>query len=458
MDTKKYDLTQGGILQKLFLVAAPLIGTQFLQMAYNLTDLFWLGHLSAEAVASAATAGMYMWLSMAFLITGRMGAEIGVSQSMGRSDLKAAQSFAQNALFLAVVGGILFALFAHFLRRPLVGFFNIQEAHVAYDAAIYLGIVAFGMPATFFSGAVTGIFNGVGNSRIPFLTNGFGLVLNIILTPIMIFGLDMGIHGAAWSTVIAQNAVFVLTLLAVRFLPIRPFPDLRIFTRPDFSRIWRILRWTIPISIESGLFTFLSMVVGRLVASFGAEILAIQRIGIQVESFSWLIAMGFASALTAFMGQNYGRGCWSRIHRGAKLSLYAMILWGLVTTAIPWLFGRQLFSLFLHEETLIQEGVRFFRILSLAQMFICLEFWAAGNFRGLGKTVPPSISSVIGNSSRVLLCYFLSRTSLGLTGLWWGITLGICIRGGILITWFSLYARRLPREDVVPLPTSSEAG
>jgi len=448
MNTKKYDLTHGGILQKLFLVAAPLIGTQVLQMAYNLTDLIWLGRLSPEAVASAASAGMYMWLSIAFLLTGRMGAEIGVSQSMGRSDPEAAKSFAQTALFLAVLSGVAYALFAHFFRHQLIGIFALQEAHVAYDGAIYLGIVAFGMPATFFSGAVTGIFNGVGNSRLPFLTNGFGLILNIILTPIMIFGLDMGIHGAAWSTVIAQYSVLVLTFLAVRFLPLRPFPDLRFFVWPDFRRVLRIFRWTVPITVESALFTTLSMLVGRIVASFGADMLAIQRVGVQVESFSWLIAMGFASALTAYMGQNYGRGCWTRIHRGMRLSMYTMIVWGLITTAIPWVFGRQLFSLFLPEEALLQEGVRFLRILSISQLFICLEFWAAGTFRGLGKTLPPSVSSITGNSIRLLLCYVLSQTSLGLTGLWWGFALGVSIRGIILITWFLIYSRRLPREDV----------
>ena len=450
MNTKKFDLTQGGILQRLLLVAAPLMGTQFLQMTYNLTDMFWLGRIGSDAVASVGTAGMYMWLSVAFMMFGRMGAEIGVSQSIGRHDPKAAQSFAQNAIFLAVVFGLLFGGFVHFLRIPLIRLFAIQEKHVALDAMAYLGIVAIGMPATFIAGAITGIFNGVGNSRIPFLTNGFGLVLNMALTPLMIFHLDLGLHGAAWATVIAQTTVVILNLFAIRVLPVRPFDTLRLFTRPDLERIRQIFRWAVPISIESGAFTLLSMIIGRFVASFGADALAVQRVGIQIESFSWMIGLGFSSALTAFMGQNFGAGRWSRIHRGAFIGFWAMVLWGVITTLIPLLFGRQMIGLFLSGEEILAEGMRFLRILAVCQLFICLEFWALGIFRGLGKTIPPSVATITGNALRIPLAYALSQTTLGVAGLWWGIALGACLRSMILVIWYLRHARQLPKADIDP--------
>ena len=449
MQTQKYDLTEGNILQKLFLVAAPIMGTQFLQMTYNLTDMFWMGRVGSDAVAAVGTAGMYMWLSVAFMMFGRMGAEIGVSQSVGRGDREGARAFAQNAMFLALISGLSFSLFAIFFRHSLIGFFAIREVHVAQDAAAYLAIVAMGMPVVFLNAAVTGIFNGAGNSRLPFLTNGLGLVLNMVLTPLMVFTFGFGIVGAAWATVIAQSVVVCLNLLAIRFLPVRPFPALRFFQKPDPARIRQIFRWTMPISIESAAFTLLSMVIGRFVAAFGADALAIQRVGIQLESLSWLIAGGFSSALTAFMGQNYGRGRFGRIRRGSIVAMRMMIIWGLFATAVIWLFGRPMFALFLPEEPLLSQGVLFLRILSVCQIFMCLENWAAGIFRGLGKTIPPSISTITGNALRIPLSYALSLTSLGIFGLWWGITLGACLRAVILVVWYLLYARKLPREDVV---------
>ena len=85
---RRYNLTEGSILQKILLVALPIIGSQFMQMTYNLTDMFWLGRLSSDAVAASGTAGFYLWLSQAFLIIARMGAEIGVAQHIGRGNRK----------------------------------------------------------------------------------------------------------------------------------------------------------------------------------------------------------------------------------------------------------------------------------------------------------------------------------------------------------------------------------
>ena len=92
MSVHSGDLTQGGILKKILLVAVPIMGTQLLQMTYNLTDMFWLGRLpqSVTAVAASGLAGMFLWLGMALLIFGRLGAEIGVSQNLGAGNPAAA--------------------------------------------------------------------------------------------------------------------------------------------------------------------------------------------------------------------------------------------------------------------------------------------------------------------------------------------------------------------------------
>ncbi|MCL2684171.1 MAG: MATE family efflux transporter, partial [Synergistaceae bacterium] len=84
--SQKYDLTRGGIIDRLLLVALPIIGTQLLMMSYNLVDMFLLGRVGSEAVAASGIAGMYVWMSEGFLLIGKMGAEIGVSQSLGRRD------------------------------------------------------------------------------------------------------------------------------------------------------------------------------------------------------------------------------------------------------------------------------------------------------------------------------------------------------------------------------------
>ena len=117
-----YSLTEGGILKKLLLVALPIMGTQFMQMAYNLTDMFWLGRVGSDAVAASGAAGMYLWLSFGFLLIGRMGAEIGVSQYIGRGDKESALAFSQNSGLIALVLGSAFGLAMILFNRSLIAF------------------------------------------------------------------------------------------------------------------------------------------------------------------------------------------------------------------------------------------------------------------------------------------------------------------------------------------------
>lgn len=450
MKKTKYDLSQGDILQKLLLVALPLMGTQLLQMAYNLTDIFWLGRMDHYAVAATGTAGLFIWLAAALLLIGRMGAEIGVSQSFGKGDTQGACMFSQTALHLSVLLGFSTSLVLFVFAPWLIGFFNIQEAAVFTGSVDYLRVIAIGMPLTFISAVISGTFSGFGNSRIPFLINGLGLLLNIILSPIFIFFLDLGIIGAAIATIISQGVVAVLSLFAIRLFPSRPFPNFRFFQKGNLEKTRQIFRWTLPISADSALFAGLALIINRMVVSFGADAIAIIRVGFQIEGLSWLIASGFASALTAFVGQNYGAKRYDRIHKGVHLSFRLMFIWGVVTSVIPWLIGRQMFGFFLPVPELLPGGVTFLRILSLAQLFICLEFWAVGVFRGLGKTIPPTIAAVTGNILRLPLAHFLSQTSLGVNGIWWAIVFGALIRASILVIWYQIHKRNMPLEKESP--------
>lgn len=440
----KYDLTRGGILDKLLLVAMPIIGTQLVQMTYNLTDIFMLGRVGSDAVAASGSAGMFIWLSNGLMLLGRMGAEIGVAQNMGRGDAESARRFSQNSLFLAACVGLIYAFVCMFFSHNLIGFFGIREAHVAVDAAGYLSIVAVAMPGMFVNAAVVGTFNGSGNSRTPFFINMTGLFLNIILDPIFIFVLGLGVAGAAIATAIAQTCVCVLMLRALVRRHDRPFEKFIFLERPQVERIARILKWSVPICVESVLFTFFSMFISRSVASFGAGAIAVYRVSSQIESLCWLTCIGFSTAITAFVGQNYGAGEYGRIRSGVRVSYAAVSVWGAMVTVILVFAGGELFAFFLPDPILTEMGRTFLRILSFCQILGCLEAASSGSFRGLGKTLPPSIVSITCNALRVPLAWALSLTPLGLNGIWIGMMLGAAMRGALLTPWFLRTLKKLP--------------
>ena len=440
--TGNYNLTEGGILKKLLLVAMPIMGIQFMQMAYNLTDMFWLGRVGSAAVAASGAAGMYMWLSFGFLLTGRMGAEIGVSQFLGRGDRKAALAFSRNAMCIALALGTLCGLAAVLFSRRLIGFFRFREAAVAADAADYLFIVGFPMPLVFIAAVAMGTYNASGNSRTPFILNGIGLAANVILDPLFILVFGMGIRGAAIATVISQLAAGGLMLGALVFFRDRPFEDYIRGFAPDPKKILTLLKWAVPIGLESIFFCFLSMVTSRIETSFGAHVVAVSKIGSQVESLSWLIGGGFGSALVAFIGQNYGAEKRDRIRKGVRASALIMIFWGIFVTLFLFLWGGIVFSFFLPAPELVFLGRRYMRIFAFCQLSMNMEAVAAGAFKGTGRTIPPTLVSIVTNSIKPVFAFFLSRTALGLYGVWIAITACAILRGTWMCLWYAAAERR----------------
>lgn len=447
MDSQRFNLTRGGIPGKLLLVSLPIIGTQLMLMGYNLVDMFLLGRVGADAVAASGAAGMYMWLAGGLMLVGRIGAEIGVSQAKGRGDAGLALDYSHNSLLLAVaLGGLLTVVFMAFPGQ-LIAFLNIQEPEVALEARGYLFIVAMGEVAVFVSAAIGGTFTGAGNSRVPFLLNGIGLAVNAILDPIFIFTLGMGVKGAAIATVIAQVVGALLSLYWLLLKKDRPFPNYATHAKPVASCVRQILRWAVPVSVESMLFSWFAMVVTREIAEYGSTALTVARVGAQIESLCWLVCLGFSSGITAFVGQNFGAGKWFRIRSGIRISLAILIPWGLALTVLFMVAGGPLTGIFVPEARVIELGRDYLWYLSFCQVFFCLESVGAGALRGMGRTLPPSISSIVMNGLRIPTVYLLSQTPLGLDGIWLGVSLTAALRGLLVFSWFLHDATARPHHD-----------
>jgi putative MATE family efflux protein len=423
------------------------MGTTFMQMAYNLTDMFWLGRVGSDAVAASGAAGNYMWLSFCFTLFGRMGAEIGVAQSLGQGDRKNARSYSQNSLLINGAIGLLFGLVMFFFRDGLAAFYRFKEPQVAAAASSYIGTVAVSIPVTFITQIIVGTFNSSGNSRTPFIINSVGLVANVLLDPLFILVFGWGVTGAAAATVISQCIVCVGMIWGILLYRGRPFESYSFRFKIDLKKITTILRWSAPIALEAILFCFLSMLCARLETAFGVRAVAASRVGSQVESLSWLVGGGFGSALVAFIGQNYGAAKRDRIKRGVRLSVVIMAIWGTLITVLLWTCGGLFISLFLPEVEIVSLGRLYLRIFAICHIFMNLETVASGAFKGQGKTIPPSLVSITCNALRPILAFFLSRTSLGLYGIWVGITLCTIIRGTWLCFWYIKSEAKGDRED-----------
>ena len=424
-----FDLTKGKIVNKLFLVALPVMGTSMIQMAYNLTDMVWLGHLGSAAVAASGTAGMYNWLAQSLMLFCKTGAEIGISQNFGRNERDKAYAIASMALLFSVVFALFITALYIIFARPLIAFFQIQDSSVVENAIDYLIIISLGIIFQFLIITITGMFNGSGNSKTPFFFGMSGLILNMVLDPILIYVFDFGVIGAAYATLFSQFIVCIGLIIYLKFFKgnLHDF-HLKLVWKKAYLKL--LFHWGIPIALESGFFTIISMILARYVSYYGSTAIAVQKIGSQIESISWMVAQGFGAAMSAFIGQNYGAHAFDRIKIGYHKGILIMFIWGLFTSFGLFLFSNSIFHLFMTESDAILQGANYLVILSYSQLFMCLELTAAGAFRGMGKTVLPSAVSIGLNLLRIPLALLFSQTYfMGINGIWWALTVTSILKG-----------------------------
>lgn len=440
-------LVKGNIAKALIKLAIPIMGTSFVQMAYNMTDMIWIGKVGSSAMAAVGTAGFFSWLSVAFILVSRIGAEVCVAQSIGRSDIDSARSYVKASLQLNIFLAVLYSAFLLIFRQKLIGFFNLGDEEIIEKAISYLVIIAFGMIFYFPNQLFSGIFNGYGDSKTPFIINSIGLISNIILDPVLIFGLGpfpkLEVQGAAIATITAQFIVTIFFMAKLKDHPL--FKKLGFKREIDLEKIRQIARTGLPVALQEGLFASFAMVLARIIAQWGPVPIAVQKVGAQIEAISWMTAGGFSTALAAFVGQNYGAKKWERITKGYFIAFAIMASIGVGATFLLYFGAEPIFAIFLAEEEALKQGIVYLKVLSIAQLFMCTEIITAGAFNGLGKTLPPALVGIIFTGLRIPTALIISQEGLlGLKGVWWSITVSCVLKGIILPTLFVIFMLRDP--------------
>ena len=432
------NLTKGPILQVLIQLALPIMASAFLSTAYSITDMAWIGLLGSKAVAGVGVGGMYGWLSSGVAALPRMGGQVRVAQALGRGDRKTAEVYAAACLQMVTVMGLLYGAVCMIFTEQLVGFFKVEDPVAVRYAEEYLWIACGLIVFQFIGYTLTGLYTAQGDSKTPLKANFIGLILNMVFDPILILGFGpfprMEIIGAAIATVFAQVVTCAILVHGVirckrgcnilQTIPIGAVQERRVYKG--------IASIGIPTSLQSMLYCAISMVLTRMVSGFGDAAIATQRVGGQIESVSWNTADGFAAAMNAFAAQNYGAGDMERVKKGYRISFISMTVWGLLITALFVFLPVQLSSIFFHEEHVIPVMVDYFVIVGLSEPFMCVELMTIGAISGLGNTKLCSTISIIFTALRIPLALILEATSLGLTGIWWALTVTSMAKGIIL--------------------------
>lgn len=399
---------KGKILPPLIKFALPLMLSQLLQALYGAVDLIVVGHFGNTADFSAvATASQLMQGITGIIIGLTTGVTVLIGQALGSGNSKRAGEIAAGMTKLLII--ISFAFFAVLTLFAPQALALLKIPAAAKGAGtLYIRICAAGVVFISAYNAISGLFRGVGDSKMPFVFILIACIVNIIGDLALVGLFKMGAAGAALATVLAQtvSVIFSVIYILKGGLPFK-------ITRESFKNrgsVGRILKIGVPIALQDFLTRVSFLILTAILNSLG--LVASASIGISEKLFLFLsiIPISFMSALSAFVAQNVGAGNRERAYKSLKISMAISFVFGVLTFAATFFFPEILASVFEKNPEVIAAAARYQRGCAAEHLFISLFFCMLGYFNGLGKTDFVMVQGIFtAFAVRIPLSYLLSR-------------------------------------------------
>ncbi len=427
----KIDLTQGKVLSVLIALALPIMGSSVLQLTYNLVDMLLVGRLGSDAVASIGTTSFLIGMANAIQACLVVSTGILVSHAIGRKDEDAQHKYLNVGFRLNLVFGLFFACFVILVGKPFITFLNVDNAQVESQGYAYLVMSAPTLIFSFFNFWYTRVYSSFGQNKIALRISAIGVILNILLDPLFIYTFKMGVLGAGVATLIA-NIFMTLSF----YKKSKTLFTIEFKTKYRLMSYFELIKLGIPMSSQRVLFTLVNILLAKMITSFGTEAIAAQKIGLQIESITYMVIGGLNGAIASFVGQNYGAKKLHRIKEGVKVSMGIGIIYALITTFILLIVPQTLARCFVSDLTTIQITADYLRIVGLTQVFMAIEIICNGVFVGLGMPKIPATISIIFTILRIPMAWLFIQW-FGVNGIWISISVSMLLKGvtAIFIYW-----------------------
>ena len=437
----------------LFNMALPMIIAMIVQALYNVVDSIYVSQISPSAVTALSLAFPIQNIQIGFATGIGVGVNSLLSKSLGENNQDTANRAAGNGVFLVGVVTVLFALFGIFGARP---YFAVQSdvAETVEGGAIYTAICCCGALGIFVEVLGERLLQSSGRTVYTMITQGTGAVVNILLDPVFIFGVEwlgipaMGIAGAAVATVIGQ---WIAAILAVIF-NLKCNPEVQFgwrYVMPAASAIRPILMVGIPSIVMVGIGSVMNFSMNQILQGLDPTETATGVFGIyfKLQSFFFMPLFGINNATISIAAYNYGARNPKRITgtllRSAATAMCVMIL-GL--TAFQ-LLPDVLLGIFNPTPEFLRIGRSALRIISLSFPLAAIGIALSASFQALGDGIYSTITSLCRQMLVLLPAAWLLSLSGEVTLVWWAFPIAEVV--SVAVTLF--FYRRIYRQKIKPM-------
>ncbi|SHI60722.1 putative efflux protein, MATE family [Thermoclostridium caenicola] len=437
-------------------MSIPMMASMLVQALYNVVDSIFVAQINENALTAVSLAFPVQNLMIAFASGTAIGVNALLSKSLGEKNFKRANQAANNGIFLFILTYIAFAIFGLVGSRA---FFQSQT-----DIA---EIVAFGTDYLFvcttFSFALFGqiilerLLQSTGKTFYAMITQTVGAVVNIILDPIMIFGLlgfpAMGVKGAAIATVIGQICGMSLAL----WFNLRKNHEIRIAIRefkPNPEIVKRIYSVGVPSVLMISIGSIMSYFLNRILLSFTETATAVFGVYFRLQSFVFMPVFGLNQGVIPIVAYNFGARKKERILKAIRLSITCAVCIMLTGLVLLQLFPYEMLMLFNATENMLAIGIPALRTISLSFVFAGFCVVASGVFQALGNGILSLAVSVIRQLVVLLPAAYLLSLSGTVTAVWWAFPIAeiasVIFSALFLKRVYSRQISKLDQEVVVP--------
>lgn len=411
--------------QLLFSMSLPMIISMLVQALYNVIDSVFVAKVGEASLTAVSLAFPVQNLIIAVAAGTGVGVNALLSRSLGEKNQKMANSAAVNGLFVFLVSYAAFALLGLFFSRL---YFSIQTTNqdIINQGTAYLSICTIFSFGIFIEIALERIMQSTGRTIYNMITQGLGAIINIILDPILIFGLlgfpAMGITGAAVATVIGQIAAMALLL----YFNLTKNPDVDLSMKhfkPDQQTIKEIYKVGLPSIIMQSISSVMTFGVNKILLIFSETAVSVFGIYFKLQSFIFMPVFGLNNGMVPIVAYNYGARKKDRIMKTICSSIAAAVAIMLLGLAIFQLFPAQLLSLFDASEHMISIGVPALRIISLSFLFAGYCIVVGSVFQALGNGVYSLVVSIARQLVCILPVAYGFAKIFGLSAVWYAFPL-----------------------------------